>query len=238
MVHKGQHTLIDWTASCATKGGDHSLLYSDDCPGNDIVRNRHYLEMYKNQCTATFHLHYKRIRGLNFNPRVSTINAMECQSIMCTVSTALSSWPSPCFNNGVAWGTMTVDVYTCSSTDYNDLRLSGNFRGTIYMAWWITYAGAGGCVATSADGIIKISYPVLSWCDIWIDSFAGVTTVNKSATALRSVCKHGTAVWLHRQMHNPARKQKQIQVLFVLLTTNKGPFSWQGIIGHPLIHRV
>ena len=187
LVHGGQHTLTDWITSCAIEGGEHSLMYSDDCPGINIVRKRHYLEMNKNQCTESFHLHYQGIRGLTFNQRVSTFDAMDCQSTMCTVSTALSCWPSPRFNNGVAWGTMTVDVYTCFSTDYN-LHVSGNFRGTIYMAGRITYAGAGGCVATSADGIIKISSPVLSWCDIRIDGFAGDTTVDESTTALRNVC--------------------------------------------------
>lgn len=146
--------------------------------------------MYKNLCDTSFHMHYHGVRGLSFNPKISDLGALACHNTVCTKSKKYSCWPRPRFADGYDWGTTVTDMYTCTGAIDLDMQLHivGNFKGSIYSPADISYAGSGGCTATSKDGIVRISAFTLSWCNIRLGKFPPGTNLVESGK-LRNVCE-------------------------------------------------
>ena len=186
-IQLGLDALDYYTSGCSNHR--RHLAYNSDggCPGGMTNKYQYMTEVYQLDCQASWHWHLfgtseNGIRGISFNPLLKTIGSIPscaASSSSCTTveqeSLCQPSRPYY-FDSGPHFGNVDTKVYTCptiSTTDKNNdnnmmWHFSGNFRGTIYLPGTIVSPGSGGCVATTNNGMVRVSASTKSWCNVWI----------------------------------------------------------------------
>ena len=187
MVVGGREALSEWIKSCDPL--ERMLKYSDNCPGNAVVRRTSNTLTSRSATDPSYHWHYHGVRGLLYDPLVGVNGAYGCQSGTCTTSGALSCWPHPRFRPGQGIVNFGTRVYSCGSTNPTNHivgYVSGYYggAGTAYRTDPSNECG----VSLSPEGTtVRIACPNMRYSGVTITNLGSSQTITEHPD-LRNVC--------------------------------------------------